>query len=147
MDPAAVVQELVADFKVDAAAAERVVTLTTEPAGPPRASTGRIGRGIGTCSRTPSKYSAHEPGCIGQRQRGGRWRDGERPRRRSRHPARHEQEQIFKKFVRGASSRTDGIKGTGIGLAMVRHIVDAHGGTVSVDSAPGRGSTFTILLP
>jgi len=59
---------------------------------------------------------------------------------------RDEQEQIFKKFVRGASSRVHGIKGTGIGLAMVRHIVEAHGGTVSVESAPGQGSTFTIAL-
>jgi signal transduction histidine kinase len=60
---------------------------------------------------------------------------------------RHEQEQIFKKFVRGSSSRTHGIKGTGIGLAMVRHIVEAHGGSVRVESMPGHGSTFTIMLP
>ena len=60
---------------------------------------------------------------------------------------RHEQDEIFRKFVRGAASRAQGIKGTGIGLAMVRHIVEAHGGTVSVESAPGDGSTFTIVLP
>lgn len=60
---------------------------------------------------------------------------------------RHEHDAIFKKFVRGAASRTHGIKGTGIGLAMVQHIVDAHGGTVRVESAPGEGSTFTIVLP
>jgi signal transduction histidine kinase len=60
---------------------------------------------------------------------------------------RGEQEQIFQKFVRGSSSRVHGIKGTGIGLAMVRHIVEAHGGTVRVQSAPGHGSTFTVVLP
>jgi signal transduction histidine kinase len=60
---------------------------------------------------------------------------------------RHEQAAIFQKFVRGTASRAHGIKGTGIGLAMVRHIVDAHGGTVRVESAPGQGSMFTIVLP
>lgn len=59
----------------------------------------------------------------------------------------HEQREIFEKFVRGEASRVHGIKGTGIGLAMVRHIVDAHGGRVDVQSAPGEGSTFTIVLP
>jgi signal transduction histidine kinase len=58
-----------------------------------------------------------------------------------------EQERIFQKFVRGAAAMTQGVKGTGIGLAMVRHIADAHGGTVQVASAPGEGSTFTIVLP
>jgi signal transduction histidine kinase len=49
--------------------------------------------------------------------------------------------------VRGTAAETMGIKGTGIGLAMVKHIVDAHGGTLRVESVPGEGSTFTILLP
>jgi signal transduction histidine kinase len=54
---------------------------------------------------------------------------------------------VFDKFVRGTSSNGRGTKGTGIGLAMVRHIVEAHGGEVRVESEVGRGSTFTILLP
>ena len=58
-----------------------------------------------------------------------------------------EQQAIFQKFVRGANSRAAGIKGTGIGLAMVQHIVVAHGGEVRLESAPGAGSRFTILLP
>ncbi len=60
--------------------------------------------------------------------------------------ARDEQERIFDRFVRGADARASGAKGTGLGLAMVRHIVSAHGGQVRVDSAPGRGSTFIIDL-
>lgn len=59
----------------------------------------------------------------------------------------HEQHQIFGKFVRGESSKRHGIKGAGIGLAMVTHIVAAHHGRVTLESTPGEGSTFTILLP
>ena len=58
-----------------------------------------------------------------------------------------EQTRLFRKFERGERARSLGIKGTGIGLAMVDHIVRAHGGRVEVQSAVGTGSTFTILLP
>jgi signal transduction histidine kinase len=58
-----------------------------------------------------------------------------------------EQRTIFDKFVRGSASREAGIKGTGIGLAMVKHIIAAHGGEIRLESAPGEGSRFTILLP
>ena len=58
-----------------------------------------------------------------------------------------ERSRILRKFVRGSSAKACGIKGTGIGLAMVKHIVDAHGGKVLIDSEPGKGSTFTIQLP
>jgi signal transduction histidine kinase len=61
--------------------------------------------------------------------------------------ATHEQKRIFKKFVRAASAEIAGAKGTGLGLTMVQHIVAAHGGQVQVDSEPGVGSVFTILLP
>jgi len=58
-----------------------------------------------------------------------------------------EQRQVFQKFVRGAAAKKAGIKGTGIGLSMVRQIVDACGGEIRLESAAGEGSTFTILLP
>jgi len=58
-----------------------------------------------------------------------------------------EMKRIFRKFARGSAATEHGVKGTGIGLAMVKHIVDAHAGRVVVDSEPGRGSTFTIILP
>lgn len=60
---------------------------------------------------------------------------------------RGEHKEIFRKFVRGAASKADGIKGTGVGLAMVQHIVRAHGGDIHLESHPGKGSTFTLLLP
>jgi signal transduction histidine kinase len=60
---------------------------------------------------------------------------------------REEQREIFRKFVRGARAKLEGIKGTGIGLAMVDHIVKAHGGEVRLQSEPGAGSTFTLVLP
>jgi signal transduction histidine kinase len=54
---------------------------------------------------------------------------------------------IFFKFQRGEQARKRGIKGTGIGLAIVNEIVKAHRGRVEVESRPGAGSTFTIVLP
>lgn len=58
-----------------------------------------------------------------------------------------QREAIFRKFIRGSAAGALGAKGTGIGLAMVKHIVEAHGAEVRVDSDVGRGSTFTIQLP
>jgi signal transduction histidine kinase/predicted negative regulator of RcsB-dependent stress response len=58
-----------------------------------------------------------------------------------------EQRLIFQKFVRGSAAIAANVKGTGVGLAMVGHIVRAHGGEIRVASVPGEGSTFTILLP
>lgn len=50
-------------------------------------------------------------------------------------------------FERGSDPRVRKLRGTGLGLAIVRHIVDAHGGTLSVQSEPGQGSSFTVRLP
>lgn len=57
-----------------------------------------------------------------------------------------EQHAIFRKFVRGSSSNGH-VKGTGLGLSLVAQIIEAHAGTVQVDSVPGSGSTFSIVLP
>jgi signal transduction histidine kinase len=58
-----------------------------------------------------------------------------------------EQTKIFDKFYRVGDPLVHNTKGSGLGLSLVRHIVQAHGGEVLVDSAPGRGSKFTINLP
>ena len=60
---------------------------------------------------------------------------------------RREQRSIFEKFVRGSAARESQIRGTGIGLAMARQIVRAHGGDITVASELGKGSTFRVHLP
>jgi len=54
---------------------------------------------------------------------------------------------LFERFYRVDKARSRSLGGTGLGLAIVKHIIQAHGGHVSVISFPGKGSTFTILLP
>ena len=54
---------------------------------------------------------------------------------------------VFERFYRADASRTREAGGTGLGLAIVASLVGAHGGTVALDTAPGRGATFTVRLP
>jgi signal transduction histidine kinase/CHASE3 domain sensor protein/phage shock protein A len=56
-------------------------------------------------------------------------------------------ERIFDRFYRVDSSETRSIGGTGLGLSLVREIVREHGGSVTVDSLDGHGSTFSVTLP
>jgi signal transduction histidine kinase len=60
---------------------------------------------------------------------------------------RNEQARIFEKFYRTCDPLVHNTKGSGLGLSLVRHITQAHGGEVEVESAPGRGSKFTLSLP
>jgi two-component system sensor histidine kinase VicK len=60
---------------------------------------------------------------------------------------RDEQQRVFDKFVRGTAARSSDVRGTGIGLAMARQIVRAHGGDITLQSEPGKGSTFCVVLP
>jgi signal transduction histidine kinase len=60
---------------------------------------------------------------------------------------RAEQKRIFEKFYRVESSLVHTTKGSGLGLALVQHIVEAHGGRIEVQSAPGEGSAFTLMFP
>ena len=58
-----------------------------------------------------------------------------------------EKERVFERFYRGGSELTRSVRGTGLGLTLVKQIVHGHGGRVDADSEPGHGSTFYIRLP
>jgi signal transduction histidine kinase len=58
-----------------------------------------------------------------------------------------EQTRIFEKFYRVGRSDNQGRRGSGVGLALVRHVAEAHGGRVTVESRPGAGSRFTLWFP
>ena len=57
-----------------------------------------------------------------------------------------EQEQVFDRFFRGCLAESGQVPGTGLGLSIAQEIVHAHGGRVTVKSAPGQGSTLTLWL-
>jgi signal transduction histidine kinase len=54
---------------------------------------------------------------------------------------------IFERFYRSADPRVRRYRGTGIGLTIVRYIIEEHGGTIELESAPGQGTSFVITLP
>ena len=61
--------------------------------------------------------------------------------------ARRDQSKIFEKFYRAGDPLVHNTKGSGLGLSLVRHITQAHGGDIAVESTPGRGSRFILSLP
>jgi signal transduction histidine kinase len=61
--------------------------------------------------------------------------------------ARRDQSKIFEKFYRAGDPLVHNTKGSGLGLSLVRHITQAHGGEIAVESTPGKGSKFIMSLP
>ena len=58
-----------------------------------------------------------------------------------------DQARVFERFFRADKARSGDVAGTGLGLSIVKHLVQSFGGSVSLDSQPGRGSTFRVHLP
>jgi two-component system, OmpR family, phosphate regulon sensor histidine kinase PhoR len=60
---------------------------------------------------------------------------------------RDERDEIFKKFVRGSAAAAGNVRGTGVGLAVVRQIAEAHRGKIHLESSLRKGSVFTLAIP
>ena len=58
-----------------------------------------------------------------------------------------DQQKIFQKFYRADNARASNVHGTGIGLALVKRIMEAHSGSVTFTSEPGKGSSFRLTFP
>ncbi len=58
-----------------------------------------------------------------------------------------EERKVFQAFYRGRQALAAGVSGSGLGLSLVQRIVEAHGGAVELETAPGAGSAFTLVLP
>jgi signal transduction histidine kinase len=146
-DLAAVVAEVVSEFRGEATAAEREIRVETNGTLPSvKLDRDAFGRALWNLLDNASKYSPagspitvairreSQTACVDVSDLGPGIPASER-------------RQIFHKFVRGEDSKAAGIKGTGVGLALVDRIIRAHGGEVHLESVVGHGSTFSLVLP
>lgn len=142
-DLAAITREAVARAAEEAAEAGCAVTVDAPAPVPGRWDRGRVEQVVANLLENALKYGRGRPVVVTVRLAGDRARlavadrgigiaDGDRAR-------------IFERFERAAPGRKYG--GLGLGLWIVRRIVEAHGGAVAVESAPGEGATFTVELP
>lgn len=146
LDAGALVSAVVEDFRVDPAARGHVVTAGADPDALVRADPDALTNAFWNLLDNAAKYSPggeairvdvrvdRDEVVISVQDRG----FGVPP---------EEQRDIWGRFVRGSRAKAEGIAGTGIGLAMVQHIVTAHDGRVGVASEPGSATTFSIWLP
>ena len=146
-DLSTVVDGIVREFRADAAAGRHPIDLRPNGALPPvKLDAESFGRALWNLLDNAAKYSAPESAIEVEL---GSTDDHAvvRVRDYGIGVPQKEQQQIFRKFVRGADHATSGVRGTGLGLTMVDQIVRGHGGEVRLDSQIGRGSVFSIFLP
>ncbi len=146
LDIGRITRSVVDEFEHVAATSGHEIRITIEPGLPQvRADAEALGQAIWNLLDNAIKYSPDQTSVSVE---AGRENGFVAIRVRDRGlgiPAR-ERKLLFRKFVRGSAAEAARVKGAGIGLAMVDYIVRAHGGRVRVESAPGEGSTFTLLL-
>jgi signal transduction histidine kinase len=148
VDAAALVSEVVAEFQKEVAAHGFTIALAIEPAAPARlhADALSLNNALWNLLDNAVKYSPHSRSidvAVRQHPRG----IAISVRDEGLGVPARERKEIFGRFVRGDTASRLGIKGTGLGLAMVSHIVEAHGGAIELESEEAAGSTFTIVLP
>jgi len=138
---------IVEEFRREPDAAERVILCEIDEALPPaRVDREALSRALWNLLENAAKYSDRaKPIRVFVRRHDGTLLAGVEDRGAG--IAVSEQARIFQEFVRGSDAKRAGIRGVGIGLALVQRIVEAHGGSVRVESEPGRGSTFTLVIP
>jgi signal transduction histidine kinase len=147
VDLAVLAGDVVAEFQKESASSGHRFELRTERGLPPlRVDREALSRALWNLLDNAVKYSPGRPAIWVEVAREGK-HIALRVRDQGPGIPVEEQKEIFNKFVRGSAAQASNVKGTGIGLAMVRHMARAHGGEIRVDSRPGEGSTFTILLP
>jgi len=146
-DACQLVRDTVEEFRRDPLAKDRQVVFETDEGLPPiRADREALSRALWNLLENAGKYS--EPGApirVFAHRNGGSLLLGVEDKGAGIPPG--ERSKIFQKFVRGTEARRTGIRGVGVGLALVKRIAEAHGGSVHLTSEPGRGSTFTLVLP
>lgn len=146
-DPRELVCSLVEEFRGDAQWKDRELSCDVEPGLPRiRADREALTRALWNLIENAAKYSPpSSPIRVFARRSGDFIQIGVEDHGNGIPPV--EQAAIFQKFIRGTEAKRDGIRGVGIGLALVKKIAEAHGGSVELVSEVGRGSTFTLVLP
>ncbi|MEX2111258.1 MAG: ATP-binding protein, partial [Gemmatimonadaceae bacterium] len=145
VDAAALVTEVVEEFRNGVATSGYEVVLSAADAGPVHADREALTRALWNLLDNAVKYSPeHKTIDVSVARDNGRVVMSVSDHGLGIPPEEHGA--IFQEFVRGQAARVSGVRGTGIGLAMVRHIVQAHGGEIRFTSIVGAGSTFSIRL-